>query len=146
MKGFRFGIVVAEWNSDITEALFQDAAATLRKAHVHTSSIERINVPGTFELPFGAALLAKKKNIDVIIAIGCVIKGDTPHFDYICSSVSQSLQDVSLQYLKPVVFAVLTTLTKKQAKERTNGKHSRKGVEAAITAIRMAGLARNAKS
>ena len=132
-----FAIVVAEWNDDITEPLYEGAYNALRKLGVKKSGIIRKNVPGTFELTLGALWMAEQKNVDAVICIGCVIQGDTPHFDYICQSVAYGITEVNIKTRKPVIFGVLTTLNKKQALERAGGKLGNKGEEAAVTAISM---------
>jgi 6,7-dimethyl-8-ribityllumazine synthase len=132
-----FAIVVAEWNDDITEPLYEGAYNALRKLGVKKSGIIRKNVPGTFELTLGALWMAEQKNIDAVICIGCVIQGDTPHFDYICQSVAYGITEVNIKTRKPVIFGVLTTLNKKQALERAGGKLGNKGEEAAVTAVSM---------
>jgi 6,7-dimethyl-8-ribityllumazine synthase len=133
----KFAIVVAEWNTEITEALFDGAYQALRKLGVKKSGILRKNVPGTFELTLGGLWMAEEKNIDAVICLGCVIQGDTPHFDYICQSVAYGITEVNIKTRKPVIFGVLTTLNKKQALERAGGKLGNKGEEAAVTAIKM---------
>lgn len=133
----KFAIVVAEWNDDITEPLYEGAYNALRKLGVKKSGIIRKNVPGTFELTLGALWMAEQKSIDTVICIGCVIQGDTPHFDYICQSVSYGITEVNVKTRKPVIFGVLTTLNKKQALERAGGKLGNKGEEAAVTAVKM---------
>ncbi|HRG10855.1 MAG TPA: 6,7-dimethyl-8-ribityllumazine synthase [Cyclobacteriaceae bacterium] len=133
----RFAIVVAEWNDDITEPLYEGAYNALRKLGVKKTGIIRKNVPGTFELTLGALWMAEQKNIDAVICIGCVIQGDTPHFDYICQSVSYGITEVNIKTRKPVIFGVITTLNKKQALERAGGKLGNKGEEAAVTAVKM---------
>lgn len=133
----KFAIVVAEWNDDITEPLYEGAYNALRKLGVKKSGIIRKNVPGTFELTLGALWMAEQKSIDAVICIGCVIQGDTPHFDYICQSVSYGLTEVNIKTHKPIIFGVLTTLNKKQALERAGGKLGNKGEEAAVTAVKM---------
>lgn len=140
LSGKKIGIVVASWNEEITETLYEGAAASLLAAGVRKSNIIRRNVPGSFELPLGALWLAERKDIHAVICIGCVIQGDTPHFDYICQAVSYGITEVGLKTRKPVVFGVLTTLNKKQAFERAGGKYGNKGEEAAITAIEMLGF------
>ena len=136
-KSIRFGIVVAEWHSEITEKLCEGAIATLLKHGVKKKNIFRANVPGSFELPYGAQLLALREKADALICIGCVIKGETSHADYICNAVAHGLIDLSIQYKKPFVFGVLTPDNMQQAKDRAGGKHGNKGVEAAVTAMRM---------
>ncbi|MCW5912015.1 MAG: 6,7-dimethyl-8-ribityllumazine synthase [Cyclobacteriaceae bacterium] len=133
----KFAIVVAEWNEDITEALYDGACQALRQLGVKQQNIVRKNVPGTFELTLGALRMAERKEIDAVICIGCVIQGDTPHFDYICQGVTHGITEVNIKTKKPVVFGVLTTLNKKQALERAGGKLGNKGEEAAVTAVKM---------
>jgi len=136
----KFSIIISEWNEEITEALYSGAYQTLIGHGVSPANIERTDVPGSFELPLGAQIAAKSKAIDAVICIGCVIKGETPHFNFICNAVSQGIKDVMLKYEKPVVFGVLTTETLAQAMDRAGGKHGNKGDEAAITAIKMLGI------
>ncbi len=133
----RFAIIVAEWNEDVTEALYEGALHGLISLGVKRANIIRKNVPGSFELPLGAQWMANKKNIDAVICLGCVIQGDTPHFDYICQAVANGIMKVNLETKKPVAFGVLTTLNKKQAMERAGGKYGNKGEEAAITVVNM---------
>lgn len=140
LKRRKFAIVVSEWNEEITEALYNGAVSALYSNGIQYRQIIRKNVPGSFELPLGALKMAQKKNIDAVICLGCVIKGETPHFDYICQAVSYGLTEVALKTGKPVVFGVLTTLTKQQAFDRAGGKYGNKGEEAAITAIKMLAL------
>jgi 6,7-dimethyl-8-ribityllumazine synthase len=136
----KFGIVVAEWNEEITEALYEGAFSSLVAHGVKKSNITRKTVPGSFELTLGGLWLAEKKDIDAVICLGCVIQGDTPHFDYICQAVALGITEVNIKTGKPVIFGVLTTLNKKQAEERAGGKYGNKGEEAAITAIKMLGF------
>ena len=136
----RFAIVVADWNQEITEPLCAGAIESLLSHGVVRKNIIRKNVPGSFELPLGALWMAEQKNIDAVICLGCVIQGDTPHFDYICQAVALGVMEVGLKTRKPVVFGVLTTLDKKQAEERAGGKYGNKGEEAAITAVQMLGF------
>jgi 6,7-dimethyl-8-ribityllumazine synthase len=133
----RFAIVVAEWNEEITEALYDGAYNGLIELGADKKNIERINVPGTFELTLGALRAAEKKHVDAVICLGCVIQGETPHFDYICQAVAYGITEVNLKTGTPVIFGVLTTLNKKQALERAGGKYGNKGEEAAITAVKM---------
>ncbi len=139
----KFAVLVSEWNEEITESLFQGAFETLLEHGIKRENIIRANVPGSFELSFGAQLYAQMKNIDAVICLGCVIRGETPHNKYICDSVAQGLKDVSLKYNKPVIFGVLTTDTRQQALERAGGKHGNKGEDAAIAAIKMVSLINN---
>ena len=133
----KIGIVVADWNPEITDALLEGARAALLEAGVRKRHIEITRVPGSFELPLGAQRLAEHKSIDGVIALGCVIQGDTPHFDYICQAAAQGLMKVSLVSGKPVAFGVLTTNNHKQAMERAGGKLGNKGEEAAVTVLNM---------
>jgi 6,7-dimethyl-8-ribityllumazine synthase len=133
----RFAIVVAEWNEEITEALYEGAVASLLNHGVKKSHIIRKNVPGSFELSLGGLWMAEKKEVDAVICLGCVIQGDTPHFDYICQAVAYGITEAGLKTRKPVIFGVITTLDKQQALDRAGGKYGNKGEEAAVTAIRM---------
>lgn len=135
-----FGIVVAEWNEEITEPLYEGAVEVLLKHGIPKSNIIRTNVPGTFELSLGGQWLAMKENVDAVICLGCVIQGETRHFDFICNAVSIGITDVNLKFNKPVIFGVLTTDNKEQAFDRAGGKHGNKGDEAAITALKMLAL------
>lgn len=136
----KFAIVVAEWNEDITEALYEGAVAGLMENGVKKENIIRKNVPGTFELTLGSLWMAEKKEIDAVLSLGCVIQGDTPHFDYICQAVAYGITEVAIKTRKPVIFGVLTVLNNKQALERAGGKLGNKGEEAALTAIKMLGF------
>jgi 6,7-dimethyl-8-ribityllumazine synthase len=133
----KFAIVVADWNEDVTEPLFEGAYHALIKMGVKKSNIVRKNVPGSFELPLAAQWEAEKKDIAAVICLGCVIQGDTPHFNYVCQGVTYGIMKVNLKTNKPVAFGVLTTLTKKQAMERAGGKLGNKGEEAAVTVVKM---------
>ena len=135
-----FGIVVSEWNSKITHALYEACYDTLIKHGANEDKIFTEQVPGTFELPVGAKILASNEKLDAIICLGCVIKGETPHNEYINQAVATGLVQLSILHSKPFIFGVLTPNTEQQAKDRAGGKHGNKGVEAAITAIRMAAL------
>lgn len=137
IKNKKFSIVVAEWNDDITEPLYEGAHSALLQLGAKKDNITRVNVPGSFELPLAAQREASQKHTDAVICIGCVIQGDTPHFDYICQAVSYGIMKVGLKYEKPVAFGVLTTLNKKQALERAGGKLGNKGEEAALTVVKM---------
>lgn len=139
LKHKKFAIVVAEWNDEITEPLYEGAFSALLQLGAKKENIHRSNVPGSFELPLGAQRWADKKEIDAVICLGCVIQGDTPHFDYICQAVSYGIMKVTLKSGKPVAFGVLTTLNKKQALERAGGKFGNKGEEAALTVVKMLG-------
>ncbi len=135
----RYAIIVADWNSDITFALLEGAIETFIKAGVKEENIEVVHVPGTVELTYAAA---KMMSADVagIIVIGCVIQGDTPHFDYVCQSVTQGVTILNAKAEVPVIFSVLTTLNKQQALDRCGGSLGNKGVEGAFTAMKMANL------
>lgn len=136
----KFGIVVSEWNVDITGALLDGALQTLSKMKVKEENIHVKWVPGSFELTLGAQFMGEYTNVDAVICLGCVIQGETPHFDYICQGVTKGITDLNMSYNMPFVFGVLTTNTLEQAKDRAGGKHGNKGDEAAITAIKMVGL------
>lgn len=136
----RFGIVVSEWNDEVTEALYSGAVQTLIQNGAGKENIIRKTVPGSYELTLGAQWLAEQDDIDAVICLGCVIQGETPHFDYICQAVAQGITNVGLKYNKPIIFGVLTTLNLQQALDRAGGKHGNKGDEAAITAIKMLGF------
>ncbi len=135
--GMRVGIVVAEWNIAITGALRNGAIETLLNNGVSEKDIIVKYVPGSFELTMGAQLLCEDKSIDSVICLGCVIQGETRHFDFICEAVAQGVTNVSLKYNKPVIFGLLTPNTLEQAQDRAGGKHGNKGDEAAVTAIKM---------
>ncbi|MVN21503.1 6,7-dimethyl-8-ribityllumazine synthase [Mucilaginibacter arboris] len=137
---YRFGIVVAEWNADVTRALLEGAYQTLIKHGAKEENIQTYPVPGSFELTSGADLLLKQGNLDAVICLGCVIQGETRHFDFICDAVANGVSNVAIKYSKPVIFGVLTTDNQQQALDRSGGKHGNKGDEAAITAIKMAEL------
>jgi 6,7-dimethyl-8-ribityllumazine synthase len=137
---YRFGIVVAEWNAEVTRALLEGAYQTLIKHGAKEENIHSYPVPGSFELTSGADLLLKQGNLDAVICLGCVIQGETRHFDFICNAVATGVSNVAIKYSKPVIFGVLTTDNQQQAIDRAGGKHGNKGDEAAITAIKMAEL------
>lgn len=136
-KGMRFGIVVAEWNSDITGALLEGAVATLKKHGVLETDIHTQTVPGSFELVYGSSLMVDSRRFDAVIAIGCVIRGDTPHFDYICEGTTQGLAALNNRAQIPVVYGLLTCNTLQQAVDRCGGSLGNKGDECAVTAIKM---------
>lgn len=135
--GMRVGIVVSEWNEKITGALLDGACKTLMKHGVREESIHIKTVPGSFELVYGAARFVSSGLVDVVIAIGCVIRGDTPHFDYICQGVTQGLADLNKEGKVPVIYGLLTCNTLEQAQERCGGMLGNKGDECAVTAIKM---------
>ena len=142
-EGFKFGVVTAQWNAEITGALYNGAVLLLEKQGVKPENILEITVPGSFELVSGADILLSKKEVDAVICLGCVIKGETPHFDFICNAVANGISQVSIKYNKPVIFGVLTTNNLEQAQARSGGIHGNKGEEAAATALLMAELQNN---
>lgn len=137
-KQFRFGIVVSEWNEEITEGLFSGAEAALLDCGALSENIIRWNVPGSFELIFGCKKLLSTEKVDAVIAIGSIIKGETEHFHFVCSATAQGIKDLNVNYDIPVIFCVLTDDTLQQAQDRSGGKHGNKGAEAAIASIKMA--------
>lgn len=136
----RFGIVVSDWNHDITHALLEGATKTLKKHGATDNNIVIKHVPGSFELTLGGQFFAEYDDLDAIICLGCIIQGETPHFTYICQSVTYGITKLNLEYNIPFIFGVLTTLNYEQARDRAGGKHGNKGDEAAVTAIKMAAL------
>ena len=139
-KEMSFGIVTAEWNEEITSALYKGCFDTLVEHGALEKNIYSIWVPGTFELPVGARMLANSYKVDAVICIGCVIKGDTSHNEYINMSVATALQQLGIATGKPFIFGVLTPNDQQQAIDRAGGVHGNKGIEAAVTALRMAAL------
>ncbi len=139
----KFAIVVSEWNANITQALLSGAHSTLQKHGAKPENITIHYVPGAFELTFGAKLLAETSDADAIIGLGCIIKGETPHFDFISQGVTQGFVDLNMRYNVPFIFGVLTNDTMQQSVDRAGGQHGNKGDEAAVTAIKMANFARN---
>jgi 6,7-dimethyl-8-ribityllumazine synthase len=138
IANMRFGIVVSEWNSGITDALLAGALETFKEHKASKSNIKVIHVPGSFELPAAAQFLLRSGKMDAVICLGCVIQGETRHFEFICHAVSDGIMKIGLEHDTPVIFGVLTTNNLQQAKDRSGGKHGNKGIEAAVTAIRMA--------
>jgi 6,7-dimethyl-8-ribityllumazine synthase len=135
-----FGIVVSEWNAHITHALYEGCLETLLKHGAKEENIHIAQVPGSFELPVGARILAGQHNVDAVICLGCVIKGETSHDEYINHAVATGLVNLGITTGKPFIFGLVTTNDEAQALDRAGGKHGNKGVEAAVTAIRMAAL------
>lgn len=135
-----FGIVVSDWNIEITDSLLSGAVSTLKKHGATDKNIIVKHVPGSFELTLGAQFLAEYDDLDAIICLGCVIQGETPHFTFICQGVTQGITQLNMEYNIPFIFGVLTTLNQQQAVDRSGGKLGNKGNEAAITAIKMAAL------
>lgn len=142
-KGMSFGIVVSEWNESITGSLYKGAYNTLIRHGAKKSNIKTVSVPGSFELPSGAQYLLEFTDVDTVICLGCVIQGETRHFEFICNAVANGISNVSITYNSPVIFGVLTTNNFQQAKDRSGGKHGNKGDEVAITAIKMVALQKN---
>lgn len=130
-------VVAAEWNPQITDAMLDGAVSTLRRNGVKPENIRTYRVPGTYELTYAADTLAELDAIDAVICIGCVIQGETRHFEFICQAVSQGLTNVALANHKPIIFSVLTCDTMEQALDRAGGRHGNKGVEGAIAALKM---------
>lgn len=137
VKDVRIGIVVAEWNGHITQALAEGAVVALRDYGMERDQVEVFTVPGAIELTYAASQLIEAERFDAIIVIGCVIKGDTPHFDYVCQSVTQGITALNADCDTPVIFGVLTVNNEKQALERAGGSVGNKGAEAAVTALKM---------
>jgi 6,7-dimethyl-8-ribityllumazine synthase len=133
---FRIGIVVSEWNSDVTNGLLEGALQTLIDCGVSEQDISVYKVPGSFELIYGAKKV-QSSGVDAVITIGCVIQGETKHFDYVCAGVTHGIKDLNIHHDVPVIFCVLTDNNKQQSLDRSGGKHGNKGVEAAITALKM---------
>ena len=141
-NGLKFAIVVAKFNSFITDRLLAAAESTLKRAGAKPEDVEVVKVPGSWELPLAAKALAARKRHDAIIALGAVIRGETPHFDHVCNQAASGLAAVQHESGIPVAFGVLTTNTMEQAIDRAGGKSGNKGHDAAITAIEMADLLR----
>jgi 6,7-dimethyl-8-ribityllumazine synthase len=141
-KTMRFVIVVSEWNKEITESLLKGAYDVLLKSGTTPDNIIVEHIPGSFEIPYAARLLAEKMNPDAVICLGCVIQGETRHFDFICQSVTHGITELNLRSSIPFIFGILTTKNIEQARERAGGEHGNKGVEAAVTAIKMAAMRR----
>ncbi|MES2543788.1 MAG: 6,7-dimethyl-8-ribityllumazine synthase [Bacteroidota bacterium] len=139
-KNFRFGIVVSEWNDSITNGLYSGAEAALLDCGATPNNIVRWNVPGSFELIYGAKKMIETQNVDAVITIGCVIKGETMHFEFVCEGVTQGIKDLNVKTDIPVIFCLLTDNTEQQSIDRSGGIHGNKGTEAAIAAIKMAYL------
>ena len=134
---FRLGIVVSEWNTDITEKLYQGCYNTLLKHKAKSENIISVYVPGSFELPQAAQLLLESQELDAVICLGCIIKGETSHDLHIASAVAHGIMNLGIDYSTPVIFGVLTTENMQQAVERAGGKNGNKCDEAAITALKM---------
>ncbi len=143
---FHIGVVVADWNAHITHALYEACFDTLTQHGVSENNIKTVQVPGAFELPTAAKMLLNSKQFDAVICLGCVIKGETKHDDYINNAVANGLTTLGVISGKPVIFGVLTPNDEQQALDRAGGKHGNKGVEAAVTALRMADLQKSLKT
>jgi 6,7-dimethyl-8-ribityllumazine synthase len=141
-ENFRFGIVVSEWNDNVTGNLYKGAMEALLDNGVLEENIIKWDVPGSFELIYGSKRMIETQKVDAVIAIGCVIQGETKHFDFVCEGVTQGIKDLNIKYDVPVIFCLLTDNTLQQSLDRSGGKHGNKGTEAAITAIKMAELRR----
>ena len=139
-KDFRFGIVVSEWNSDITKNLQKGAIETLLDCGAKQENIISWEVPGSFELVYGCKKMLETLQLDAIIAIGNVIQGETKHFDFVCNGVTQGIVDLNVKYSTPIIFCVLTDNSKQQSLDRSGGKFGNKGIESAVAAIKMASL------
>ena len=134
---YRIGVIAAEWNPTVTDAMLNGAVETLAANGVKEENIMVKRVPGTFELSSAADMMLRHCLLDAVICIGCVIQGETRHFEFICQAVSQGLTNVAVKHERPVIFSVLTTDTMQQALDRAGGKHGNKGVEGAVTALKM---------
>ena len=144
-SNMKFAIVTAEWNFEVTSKLLEGVINSLTKHGVTSKNISSSFVPGTFELTYGAKLYAEGGNFDAIVVLGCVIQGETRHFDFICQSVTQGITELNLHHNIPVIFGVLTTENQQQAEDRAGGKHGNKGDEAAISAIKMVAFRKDKK-
>ncbi len=141
-RGMSFAVVVSEWNTEVTEALKTGAVDMLKELGAKEQDIFIEYVPGTYELPLGARFFAENTDVDAIICLGCVVQGETRHFDFICSAAAQGIIQVNLDYGVPVIFGVLTPDNQQQALDRAGGKHGNKGTEAAVTAVKMVNLSK----
>ena len=133
----KIAVIISEWNSEVTDSLYEGCYQTLLTHGIAKENIEKKMVPGSFELTLAAQWMAQQETTDAVICLGCVIQGETRHFDFICQSVAQGIKDVAMKYNKPVIFGVLTTNNQQQALDRAGGKHGNKGDEAAYSAIQM---------
>jgi len=141
-RTMRIGIVVSEWNSEITDNLLRGCQEALSDCGITLDKIRIVHVPGSFELPLGAQMLLENKSLEAVICLGSVIRGETPHFDFVCQTCADGVKDVALKYNKPVIFGVLTDNTIDQSRARSGGALGNKGTEAAITAVKMIALKR----
>lgn len=138
--GRRFALVIAEWNREITDALRQGARDTLLRHGVLGTDVVEAWVPGSFELPGGAQFLLERGGLHGVICIGNVVRGETPHFDYVCQGTTQGIMNVGLKFSVPVIFCVLTDDTIEQSRARSGGEHGNKGVDCAVAVLKMAAL------
>ena len=145
LKEARIGIVVSEWNKDVTGALLEGSSEVLTQCGIKNSNIIVEWVPGSYELPLAAQFVIKYSNIDAVICLGSVVQGETRHFEFICQSVAHNIAQVSTAHNIPVIFGVLTTDNMQQAIERSGGEHGNKGVEAAVAAVKMIALKQKLK-
>jgi len=137
IKGLRVAVITAEWNEEVTFSMRDGAIGFLKQYGIADKDLVVKQVPGSFELVIGSQLALEKDKVDGVIAIGCIIQGETPHFTFISQAVATGIADLNLRYGKPVIFGVLTTLNLDQAKERAGGNHGNKGIEAAASLIKM---------
>lgn len=137
MKDARVGIITSEWNGEITSALLNGCMSVLKKVILKKKNIIQLSVPGSFELPSAAKMLVEQKKVDAVICLGCIIKGETRHDEFISQAVAKGIMDLNLRYNIPFIFGVLTCETMEQARDRAGGRHGNKGVEAAATAVKM---------
>lgn len=145
-KGMKIAIVVSEWNTEITNGLLKGARDTLIKYGLDEEDLQIEYVPGSYELPLGAQMIMENREVDAVICLGCVIQGETRHFDFVCQAVSDGIKEIGLQYNLPVIFGVLTDNTIEQSRARSGGKYGNKGDEAAVSAIKMVALQRRLDS
>jgi 6,7-dimethyl-8-ribityllumazine synthase len=138
----RVGIVVSEWNAGVTENLLKACVETLSGQGVRLDNIQIVHVPGSFELPSGAALLIANRSVEAVICLGSIVRGETPHFEFVSLACAQGIMDVGIKTGKPVIFGVLTDDTLQQAQARSGGEKGNKGVEAAVTAMKMIAMKR----
>ena len=138
--GLRFGLIISEWNREITDALRQGAIGTLVRYGVKQHDIVQVWVPGSFELPAGAQFLLEKQRLDGVICLGSIVRGETPHFEYVCQGTTQGIMDVGLKFSLPVIFGVLTDENMDQARARSGGEHGNKGIDCAVALLKMAAI------
>lgn len=143
VEQLKIGVIVSHWNSNVTELLSKECIDTLLKNGVNKDNIRKIDVPGAFELPLAARILLTSEKMDAVICLGCVIKGETNHDEYINQSVATGITQLGLTSSKPIIFGLLTVLTEQQALDRANGTHGNKGAECAISALHMISIKQN---